>query len=213
MRRAIRDDQKELRRQAILEVAWSLFKEQPYEAINMQEVAAQSGLAKGTLYLYFQTKEELFLEVLEQQFEGWMEEINGSLAQLPQPSPPEMVVETFSHALGEHPALLRLLAMSHSILEQNVSLDAVIRFKASTYSRLDKIGSHLERLLPQLKAGEGALFLLYGNALIIGLYGMANPAPKVAEALASIPTLNHFQLDFSHHFQTGMLALLRGWSP
>lgn len=213
MRRAIRDDQKELRRQAILDVAWSLFEAQPYETINMQEVAAQSGLAKGTLYLYFQTKEELFLAVLEQQFEAWTEEINRSLAELPQTSLLEIVVETFSNALGDHPALLRLLAMGHSILEQNVSLETVIRFKASTYTRLDKIGSQLERLLPQLKTGEGALFLLYGNALIVGLYGMANPTPKVAEALATSPALHRFQLDFTHHFQTSMLALLRGWSP
>lgn len=213
MRRAIRDDQKEVRRQAILDVAWTLYQAQPYEAINMQEVATHSGLAKGTLYLYFQTKEELFLAVLEQQFDKWMEELIGLLAHLPQPSLPEVVVQTFSHSLNEHPALLRLLAMSHSILEQNVSIEGVMNFKANTYTRLDKIGSYLERLLPQLKTGEGALFLLYGNALIVGLYGMANPMPKVAEALATTPALNRFQLDFTYHFQSSMLALLRGWSP
>jgi len=213
MRRAIRDDQKELRRQTILDMAWSLFQIQPYEAINMQEVAVQSGLAKGTLYLYFQTKEELFLAVLEQQFDGWMNEIDNTLSTLSRSTEAEVVVEAFSHSLASHPALLRLLAMSHSILEQNVNPDVVGRFKQATLTHLGKTGLILEQLLPQLQAGDGALFLLYGNALIVGLYGMANPTASAAKALTSHPALAPLQLDFTYHFQASMLALLRGWSP
>jgi AcrR family transcriptional regulator len=212
MRRAIRDEQKEQRRQAILEVAWLLFQSQPYEAINMQEVATCSGLAKGTLYLYFQTKEELFLALLEQQFVAWMEEINALLTVLPVPATPEVVVSTFGHSLNAHPALLRLLAMSHSILEHNVVTDVIARYKQVTLYHVGYTGQILERLLPILQPGDGARFLIYGNALVVGLYGMAHPAPNVATAFAETPALAPFQIDFAEHFQFTMLALLQGWS-
>lgn len=212
MRRAIRDEQKEQRRQGILEVAWSLLQAQPYEAINMQDVATRSGLAKGTLYLYFQTKEELFLAVLEQQFVAWMEEINTFLSALPSPSSPETVVATFGRSLYAHPVLLRLLAMSHSILEHNVATGVIAHHKEVTLQYVGKTGHLLERLLPALQPGDGARFLIYGNALIVGLYGMANPAPNVEAALAATPALAPLRMDFTETLQFAMLLLLRGWS-
>ena len=63
MRRAIREDQKLVRRQQILDTAWGLFQENDYEHVNIIDVAKGAGLAKGTVYLYFKTKEELFLSL------------------------------------------------------------------------------------------------------------------------------------------------------
>ena len=51
---------REERRQAIIEVAARLFAELGYTACEMERVAAELGIAKGTLYLYFASKEELF---------------------------------------------------------------------------------------------------------------------------------------------------------
>jgi AcrR family transcriptional regulator len=48
------------RRQAILDAALSVFAEHGFEAAKLDEVAARAGIAKGTLYLYFQHKQALF---------------------------------------------------------------------------------------------------------------------------------------------------------
>lgn len=48
------------RRLAIIEAAARLFAEAGYDACEMERVAAEQGIAKGTLYLYFSSKEELF---------------------------------------------------------------------------------------------------------------------------------------------------------
>ena len=53
-------DRREERRQAIIEAAARLFAELGYTACEMERVAAELGIAKGTLYLYFASKEELF---------------------------------------------------------------------------------------------------------------------------------------------------------
>ncbi len=48
------------RRAAILDAALHVFAEHGYESARLDEVAARAGVAKGTLYLYFRDKEDLF---------------------------------------------------------------------------------------------------------------------------------------------------------
>ncbi len=52
------------RRDAILDAALTVFAERGFEAARLDDVAAQAGVAKGTLYLYFKDKEALFEEVV-----------------------------------------------------------------------------------------------------------------------------------------------------
>src|SRR5215813_5014022 len=53
-------DRREERRQAIIEAAARLFADLGYTACEMERVASELGIAKGTLYLYFSSKEQLF---------------------------------------------------------------------------------------------------------------------------------------------------------
>jgi AcrR family transcriptional regulator len=64
-RRARNEDDKRERRAALVAAALATFDETSYEAVTMTSVAVRAGLAKGTLYLYFGTKEDLFLSVVE----------------------------------------------------------------------------------------------------------------------------------------------------
>lgn len=59
------DDPKKLKRQKIIEIAAKEFAEKGYDAANINEIAALSGIGKGSIYLYFKTKKELFLATME----------------------------------------------------------------------------------------------------------------------------------------------------
>jgi AcrR family transcriptional regulator len=61
-----RQRRKETRPQELLDAALSLFVEKGYAATRSEEVAHRAGVSKGTLYLYFPSKEELFKEVVRQ---------------------------------------------------------------------------------------------------------------------------------------------------
>ena len=58
------------KRERILEAGLKLFANQPYQAVTMDRVAAAAGVAKGTLYLYFQSKEDLYLGILSDGMES-----------------------------------------------------------------------------------------------------------------------------------------------
>lgn len=59
-----RQRRKEARPQELLNAALELFVEKGFSATRSEEVATRAGVSKGTLYLYFQSKEELFKAVV-----------------------------------------------------------------------------------------------------------------------------------------------------
>ena len=61
-----RQRRKEARPQELLDAALALFVEKGFAATRSEEVAARAGVSKGTLYLYYPSKEELFKAVVRQ---------------------------------------------------------------------------------------------------------------------------------------------------
>jgi AcrR family transcriptional regulator len=61
---------REVRRERILKVASELFSLKSYHDVTVDEIAGAVGVAKGTIYLYFPSKERLYLEILEDSFEA-----------------------------------------------------------------------------------------------------------------------------------------------
>ncbi|MFI5446802.1 TetR/AcrR family transcriptional regulator [Polaromonas sp. UC242_47] len=75
---AKRERRKEARPGELLNAALDLFVEKGFAATRAEEVAARAGVSKGTLFLYFQSKEELLKAVVREnisgRFKGWNEE-------------------------------------------------------------------------------------------------------------------------------------------
>lgn len=80
---------KEARPEEILDAALQLFTEKGFSATRMIDVANAAGISKGTLYLYFDSKEDIFREVVHQRIspqidrvEAMVEEFQGNQADL-----------------------------------------------------------------------------------------------------------------------------------
>lgn len=208
-RRAIYDDQKEERRQAILDTAWGLFQATSYEAVTMAGVAEAAGLAKGTVFLYFKTKEGLFLALLEQQLESWFAAVDVGLAAMEIASSIPHITTLLCAQLESRPGLTRLLAILHTLLERNISIEEALHFKYMLKDHFGRTGALLERCLPFLHPGEGAHVLLQCDAMVIGFWHLADPAPVVLQVLQR-PDLLMFELRFASELSTAMQALLYG---
>lgn len=84
-----REQQKEARRRDILEAGFEVFTAQGFSATRLDDVAARAGVGKGTIYLYFDSKEALFEEVVRVHLfpsrdaaEQQVREFRGSAAEL-----------------------------------------------------------------------------------------------------------------------------------
>ncbi len=80
--RSLRERQREERAALILEVAQQLFSEKGYLEASIDEIAARAGIAKGTVYLHFASKEELVVALFEQQFNQFLRQIEQTIAEV-----------------------------------------------------------------------------------------------------------------------------------
>lgn len=65
----LRQKQKELRREKMVNTAMFLFRTRGYEAVKLEEIAREAGVSAGTVYGYFKTKNDLLLAVVVNDFE------------------------------------------------------------------------------------------------------------------------------------------------
>lgn len=64
---------------AILDAAYELFGSGGFYETKISEVAERAGIAKGTVYLYFKNKEDLFLAVTRRDCEGFLQQLEARL--------------------------------------------------------------------------------------------------------------------------------------
>ena len=99
-----RQKQKEEKKNRIIRAATQVFAQKGFAGTVMSDIAVQAGLGKGTLYEYFDSKEDLFFAVFQ-----WFTDQMGTAA----------TVRTT--ALGQPPSQ-RMLALSDSILRTGLSI-------------------------------------------------------------------------------------------
>ena len=78
--RAVHSEDKQERHHAILDAAERLLERAPERVANVAEVADEAGLAKGTVYLYFPSKDELLLAVHERRVDAFFRALCSLLA-------------------------------------------------------------------------------------------------------------------------------------
>ncbi len=209
MRRAYRPEEKALRRQSILAGALALFQETGYPALRMTDLAARLGLGKGTLYLYFPTKESLFLAVLQAEMGAWFERAVVRLEATPAGSDPVAVAEGLVLELVRRPLLAGLQALLHGVLEQNIPAPEAHDFARFLQAGVLRVGERLERVLPGLARGQGPLYLIRFHGLVIGSQLMAARPPVVRAALQD-PDMALFDFSFESVLRGTAVDLLLG---
>lgn len=124
--RARTAEQKALRRQAVLEAAETYFHEVGYEAFSMAQLARRAGVVKGTLYLYFKTREELFLTLYEQSLVRWSQVFSDCLSD---PLTNTAYAEALYATTMADGTFVPLLIRLEHVIEHNVAIDRLIQSK------------------------------------------------------------------------------------
>lgn len=125
-KRARSDEQKLERRSVIFQAAEAHFSEVGFEKFSMATVAKLCGVAKGTLYLYFETREETLLELCLDHLERWQ----AAFTQIAESwNSDESFSRSFYRSITAQSVLLQLFARLDSVIEHNISLDSFIDTK------------------------------------------------------------------------------------
>ncbi|EYB67428.1 TetR family transcriptional regulator [Deinococcus phoenicis] len=126
--RARSPEEKGQRRDDILRAAERLWTTTPYAELSMNQVAREAKLAKGTLYLYFDTKEELFLALLTEHLQRWLAQLTALLEER-RPRGPDDVAQVLLRSARDQEPLRRLLILLGTVLERNVRPELALNFR------------------------------------------------------------------------------------
>jgi AcrR family transcriptional regulator len=101
-----RQRRKEARPQELLDAALALFVEKGFAATRSDEVAVRAGVSKGTLYLYYPSKEELLKAVIQQNLGQLIAEGSGIVDEFEGPSADllSLLMRTWWDRVGNTPA-------------------------------------------------------------------------------------------------------------
>ena len=203
-RRAVAPEHKAEKRALILHAAEELGRRDSSASYSVEQLARKAGLAKGTVYLYFRTREEVLLGVHEKQTHAIFDVVDAAL-DAPRADAESIVRAGLKH-LRAHPEFFPLAGNCRYMLDTNVGTEAAVAFKAGLAQRLEQLGRKIERLYPALKPGEGAALLTNSYALIVGLWQQAD-VPSCLRGVMNRPEMRIFKIDFEKQLGGALLDL------
>ena len=196
----------EARKEEILEACAALYETRGFKETTLKEIGAATTLTRTGIYLYFQTKEEIFLALLAKEYDGWVAEMQAVMAE--KPAMPRMeVADMLARTLTDHPRLLRLLSMNLYEMEANSRPERLTAFKHSFGASLDTVDRLIRQYLPEADEAWRRRFLYAFFPFIYGIYPYTSVTEKQAEAMreAGIPYVYQSAYDLTFSFLTQLL--------
>jgi AcrR family transcriptional regulator len=188
--RAIHTEDKHERHHAILDATERLLVRAPVRVANMAEVADEAGLAKGTVYLYFPSKDELLLALHERHVDDFFRALITLVSRDEAVSIDEIMTITRTHIV-ERPTFLPLATRCFGVLETEVPREVALAFKERMAQRLQAASVGLERHFPELPPGGGVALLRHSYALIVGLWQMTASHQEIVAGTCHIDALDY----------------------
>jgi AcrR family transcriptional regulator len=205
--RARRPEHKQQRREAILDAARTLARDRRVQHISLGDVASAAGMAKSNVLRYFETREEIYLQLTLEAFEEWTALLAERLTD--PPDGPLQLADAIAGTLSERPVLCDLFAQMSATLEHNVSPEVVLDFKTAITARTLKAAEVISGAFPAVTV-EQAMDLAGATYVVVaGLWPASNPPPEVARLLEEAG-LHHARMDFDSILRRLLRAIIVG---
>lgn len=199
-----REKEREQRRHAILEATRTVFDQHGLEGVSMDRIAQEAELAKGTVYLYFKSREELIMALITHEMDGLLVLLQQVVDGPGQPQ--EQLLETvhvffrFSQQNSYFYRLMTQVNMQHVCAPTDAPSDVAEAFKAQNQKMLSILLDILERgvergvfhlehpapyvVFQMMLSIKGAMVILQNNMMPPLL--QVPPTEEVLDAIASL---------------------------
>ena len=157
------------RREEIIEGCARLYETVSFKKITMKEISTAISLTRASIYNYFQTKEEIFLALLQREYERWTARLEKAREDHEKMSREEFARE-LAHSLEERQQLLKLLSMNLYDLEENCRFEGLVEFKVVYGRALAEVGNCLEKFFPEMTEEDRQDFLYLFFPFLFGVY-------------------------------------------
>lgn len=212
--RARNDEQRAIRRRAILDVTVAMLDEMPVSAVSLNELSRRVGLAKSNVLRYFESREAILLELLDHDWKEWTEQLAPLLAAgVDADAPVEERCEQFASvvtaSLAERRVLCDLFSAQAGVLEHNVSPEVAGRYKRAAVANVESLAALASAHLPEL--GDRAAQLAAATIMTTGVvWTHSRPSQAMLTAYNADPSLAALSMHFGPTLQEMIATLAAG---
>ncbi len=167
------------RREEIINACEKLYRTMSFKEITLKEIGSATSFTRTSIYNYFQTKEEIFLALMQREYEIWAAEI-GEVCTNNDKMSPEDFADALAHSLENHEQLLKLLAMNHYDMEENSRPERLTDFKTAYGASLDAVRACLQKFFPSTDR-ESFIFVFF--PFLFGVYPYSVATQKQLNAM------------------------------
>jgi AcrR family transcriptional regulator len=214
--RARSEQQREMRRRAILTAATAMLAEMPVAEITLNELSRRTGLAKSNVLRYFESREAVLLELLDSMWQGWLADLAAELSAAVDAGAPlaergDQLAAVLAGSLAVRPVLCDLIGAQAAVLERNVSPEVAARYKRAALANVTAFGQLALGHVPEL--GEYDSFRLAAAAMMTAgaLWPHTQPSPAMQAAYQADPELAGMRLDFAATQREVLEVLISGF--
>ena len=152
-----------------------------FKEITIKEIANYTSFTRPSIYNYFETKEEIFLAILQGEYELWVKELNEVAKENDKLSKEELA-KKLACSLENRELLLKLMSMNHYDMEANSSMDKLVEFKKAYGDSLKAVEALIKKFCSDVDCDE---FIYNFFPFIYGIYPYAVVTEKQGEAMRS----------------------------
>jgi AcrR family transcriptional regulator len=213
--RARSDEQRAIRSQAILDTAAAMLREMPVADISLNELSRRVGLAKSNVLRYFDSREAVLLELLASSAREWIAHLAAELPSAVRrraafPRRAEQLAAALAGSLQERPVLCDLMSAQAAVLEHNVPVETVTRYKLAALADAEVLAGLVRDALPELGDDGAWRYVVSAWVMASALWAHARPPEAVLAAYAAHERLAKSRLDLAAALEDHLVTVALG---
>lgn len=170
------------RREEIIAACKSLYKVKGFKEITIKDIAEETSFTRTSIYNYFETKEEIFLAILQEEYELWVKDLDG-LAAGHETMSREEFARSLAESVDKRVLLLKIMSMNHYDMETNSRMERLVEFKRAYGASIKAVNWLLKKFCPEMTEGERQDFLYTFFPFMYGVYPYAVVTEKQSQAM------------------------------
>jgi AcrR family transcriptional regulator len=208
--RARSDQDKEVRKTALLTAARELAAERGVREVTLTDVTSRVGLHPSALRRYFESREELLLELAERGWADWRERLLTDLAAFEGRLSPVEVAGVVAGSLDALPLFCDLQTHVGLSLEGAVRLERARDYKTAASAAFDAMTAALVETGAGLDAEGARTLLTAAMSCAAYLFQLSRPSPTLRQLYDEVPRWAHTALRFREQLTTVLRAVAVG---
>ena len=188
------------RREEIIAACEVLYQKLGFKEVTIKEIAQYTSMSRPSIYNYFETKEEIFLAILQREYLLWVKALDQEI-QDHEAMTMEEVADSLARTLCERTLILKILSMNHYDMEANSREERLAQFKKAYGATFDAVDRLLRKFCPE-KSEEDRQSFIYG----IYPYTHVTDKQKTAMEQAEIPFIYHSAYDITYRCAIKLLT-------